>query len=117
MFLSDSSQEQLKFVTTNAVPDVSGCVSTEDCVLECVLLTNDALLVVGEHPLFLPQCKKQKAHLSHHVFCVSNTLRPHAPPHFIVNLDLTLKHKISKFEKGASDKNSRTVHHSYVVDS
>ena len=48
VFLSDSSQEQLEFVTTNAVPDVSGCVSTEDCVLECVLLTNDALLVVGD---------------------------------------------------------------------
>ena len=44
VFLSDSSQEQLEFVTTNAVPDVSGCVSTEDCVL----LANGALLVVGD---------------------------------------------------------------------
>ena len=47
VFLSDSSQEQLEFVTTNAVPDVSVCVSTEDCVLKCVLLTNDALIVRG----------------------------------------------------------------------
>ena len=27
------------------------------------------------------------------------------PLHFIVNLDLMLKHKISKFKKGVSDKN------------
>ena len=48
VFLSDSSPEQLEFVTTNAVPDVSGCVLTQDCVLECVLLGNDVLLVVGD---------------------------------------------------------------------
>ena len=54
-------------------------------------------------PLFLSLCKKQKMHLSHHVVCVyRGTLRPRAP-HFIVNLDLTLKH----FETGVSDKNSQ----------
>ncbi len=41
--------------------------------------------------------------------CNTMQLRLRAPPNFIVNLDLTLKH--SKFEKGASDKNSLTASH------
>ena len=31
----------------------------------------------------------RNAYLSHPVVCVRNALPPHAPPHFIVNLDLT----------------------------
>ena len=46
-----------------------------------------------------PPCKKQKAHLSRHVFSARDTLPCTAAaraPHIIVNLDLTLKRLISK---------------------
>ena len=54
--------------------------------------------------------RKLTCHITFSAFIGTHcrVLRPHAPPHFIVNLDLTLKHEIFKFEKGASDKNSQT---------